>query len=201
MSIVVILGKTNTSQEEPRIPARIQLCSLHPPYTWCPFNLRDVCALSHVRLFVTLWTVAHQAPLSMGFPRQEYWSGLPFPPSGCLPDPGIKPSSPVSLALQTDSVPLSRQRSPCNLSHDAFPRYRNAFQIHSACVSVGHREFKTPKPQSPVRNWENRWDESEGLLALPEGGPFTEPCPSPAPAPLSFLTSCRVDESFPLALK
>ena len=136
----------------------------------------------------------HQASLSMGFPRQEYWGGLPFPPSGYLPDPGIKPSSPVSLALQADSVPLS-QRSPSNLSHDAF-------QIHSACVSVGHGEFKTPKPQSPVRNRENRWDESERLLALPEGGPFTEPCPPPsAPASLSFLTSCSVDEPFPLALK
>ena len=47
-------------------------------------------------LFVTPWTVAHQAPLSMGFPRQEYWSGLPFPPPGNLPDPGIEPTSPVS---------------------------------------------------------------------------------------------------------
>ena len=47
--------------------------------------------LSRVRLFVTLWTAAHQAPLSVGFPRQEYWSGLPYPPSGDLPDPGIKP--------------------------------------------------------------------------------------------------------------
>ena len=45
---------------------------------------------SHVQLFVTLWTVAHQAPLSMGFPRQEYWSGLPFPSSGNLPHPGIE---------------------------------------------------------------------------------------------------------------
>ena len=44
--------------------------------------------LSHVRLFVTPWTVAHQAPPSMGFPRQEYWSGLPFPSPGDLPDPG-----------------------------------------------------------------------------------------------------------------
>ena len=44
--------------------------------------------LSHVWLFATLWTVAHQAPLSMGFPRQEYWSGLPFPPPGNLPDSG-----------------------------------------------------------------------------------------------------------------
>ena len=50
--------------------------------------------LSHVQLFATLWTIAHQAPLSMGFPRQEYWSGLPFPSPGDLPNPGIKPMSP-----------------------------------------------------------------------------------------------------------
>ena len=47
-------------------------------------------SFSHVSLFVTLWTVACQAPLSMGFSRQEYWSGLPFPPQGCLHDPGIE---------------------------------------------------------------------------------------------------------------
>ena len=45
---------------------------------------------SHVQLYVTPWTVAHQAPLSMGFPRQEYWSGLPCPSPGDLPNPGIK---------------------------------------------------------------------------------------------------------------
>ena len=49
-----------------------------------------------VRLFATLWTVAHQAPLSVGFSRQKSWSELPFPPSGDLPDPGIKPVSHVS---------------------------------------------------------------------------------------------------------
>ena len=48
---------------------------------------------------MTLWTVARQAPLSMGFPRQENWSGLPFPPPGDLPDPGMEPVSPVSPAL------------------------------------------------------------------------------------------------------
>ena len=48
---------------------------------------------------MTLWTVAHQAPLSMGFSRQEYWSGLPFPPTGHLPDPRIEPASLKSLAL------------------------------------------------------------------------------------------------------
>ena len=53
-------------------------------------------------ILVTLWAVAHQAPLSMRFSRQEYWSGLPFPSSGDLPNPGIKPTSP---ALQEDSLP------------------------------------------------------------------------------------------------
>ena len=54
---------------------------------------------SCVRLFVTLWTVACQMPLSMGFSRQEYWSGLSFPLPGDLPDPGIKPTSLMSPAL------------------------------------------------------------------------------------------------------
>ena len=54
--------------------------------------------LSHVWLFATPWTVANQAPLSMGFSRQEYWSGLPFPSPGDLPDPGIKPRSPALWA-------------------------------------------------------------------------------------------------------
>ena len=53
----------------------------------------------YVQLFATLWTVVHQAPLSMGFLRQEYWSGLPFLSPGDLPDPGIKPTSLASPAL------------------------------------------------------------------------------------------------------
>ena len=61
--------------------------------------------LSRIGLFATLWTAAHQAPLSMGFFRQEYWGGLPFPPPGDLSDPEIKPTSPVSPALQADSLP------------------------------------------------------------------------------------------------
>ena len=54
---------------------------------------------SRVLLFLSLWTIAFQAPLSMGFSRQEYWNGLPCPPPGDLPDPGIKPSSLTSPAL------------------------------------------------------------------------------------------------------
>ena len=52
-------------------------------------------SLSHVRLFATPWTAAHQAPLSMGFSRQQYWNGWPCPPPGDLPDPGIEPTSPT----------------------------------------------------------------------------------------------------------
>ena len=64
---------------------------------------------SHVQLFATPWTVAHQAPPSMGFSRQEYWSGLPFPSPGDLPDPGIEPRS---LALQMDSLPAEQPGKP-----------------------------------------------------------------------------------------
>ena len=58
-------------------------------------------SFSHVRVFVTPWTVAHQAPLSMEFSRQEYWSGLPFPPPGDLPNPEIEFRSP---ALKADCL-------------------------------------------------------------------------------------------------
>ena len=59
--------------------------------------------------FATPWTVARQAPLSMGFPRQEYWSGLPFPPPRDRPDPGIELTSPE---LAGDSLPLSPEGRP-----------------------------------------------------------------------------------------
>ena len=62
-------------------------------------------SLSRVRLFATLRTVAHQAPRSMGFSRQEYWSGLPFPPPGDLPNPGIEPRSPAFQAEALTSEP------------------------------------------------------------------------------------------------
>ena len=62
-------------------------------------------------LFVTLWTVAHQTPLTMEFSRQEYWSGLPFPSSGDLPDLGIEPRTP---ALQANSLPVELSGKPMN---------------------------------------------------------------------------------------
>ena len=74
----------------------------HPSLTFCGCLVTKLCLT-----FATPWMVAHQAPLSMGFPRQEYWNGFPFPPPGNLPDAGIKPTSPVSPALQVGSLPLS----------------------------------------------------------------------------------------------
>ena len=79
---------------------------------------------SRVQLCATPWTVARQASLSMGFSRQEYWSGLPCPPPGDLPTPGIKPRSP---ALQVDSLPLSHQGSP------------QIWNVSWICVSSLHR--------------------------------------------------------------
>ena len=63
--------------------------------------MKSLSRVLWTRLFAILWTIAHQAPPSMGFSRQEYWSGLPFPSPGDLPDPGIKPRSP---ALQADTL-------------------------------------------------------------------------------------------------
>ena len=79
------------------------------------------CMLSHVQLFVTLWTVAHHAPLSMQFSRQEYWSGLPFPPPKNLQDQG---SNPCPLHWQADSYPLYNHRSPVK-------------QFHLICIAKG----------------------------------------------------------------
>ena len=72
------------------------------------FLISKVKLLSRVWLFATPWTVAYRAPPSMGFSRQEYWSGLPFPSPGVLPNPGIKPGSPV---LWADALPSEPQVS------------------------------------------------------------------------------------------
>ena len=79
------------------------------------------CLITKFCLFVTPWTVTHQAPLSMGFSRQGHWSGLPFPSLGDLVNPGIKP---CVLHLKVDSLPLSHQRSPIFLV--CCPKYQLA---------------------------------------------------------------------------
>ena len=69
-------------------------------------------SLSCVWLFATPWTISHQAPPSMGFSRQEYWSGLPFPSPGDLPNPGIEPGSPALYADTLLSEPQGKSPSP-----------------------------------------------------------------------------------------
>ena len=83
------------------------------------FHVWDLCHLHavHVRFSAALWTVAHQAPLSMGFSRQEHWSGLPRPPPGDLPHPGIEPASPV---FQVDSLLLNHQGSPISSANNMY---------------------------------------------------------------------------------
>ena len=83
---------------------------------------------SHIRLYVTPWTVACQAPLSMGILQQEYWSGLPCPPPGDFPHPGIESGSP---AWQAESLPLSHRSSPTKCT----PRTNLGKSEHSQWVA------------------------------------------------------------------
>ena len=80
-------------------PSRLQACGPTLRYGTLPVPPCMLSRFSHVQLFATLWTVTHQAPLSLEFSRQEYWSCLPSPPPGDLPNPGIEPTALVSPAL------------------------------------------------------------------------------------------------------
>ena len=95
--------------------------SFYPCFVKCFHHKRvlkvKVKSLSRVQLFATPWTVALQAPLFMGFSRQEYWSGLPFPFPGNLPDPGIEPRS---LALQADALTSEPPGKPNKAEVDVF---------------------------------------------------------------------------------
>ena len=96
-------------------------------------TLSEAKSLSRVRLFVTPWTVAYQAPLSMGFSRQEYWSGLPFPSPGDLPNPGIEPGFPTleadTLTSEPPGKPSGTLSIRSNSSRDA------SYSANESCVS------------------------------------------------------------------
>ena len=91
---------------------------------------RKLKAVSNI--FATPWTVALQAPLSTGFPKQEYWSGLPFPTPGDLPRAGSEPTSP---ALQVDSLPLSHQGGYSTMEQNSNPRPPMPCFTHSITAS------------------------------------------------------------------
>ena len=95
-------GLSGTAMRMPRFNPPDSILVRFPFINFHKILTAYACMLSHfshVRLSAALWTAACQAPLSMGFSRQEYWSGLMCPPPGYLPDPGIKPKSPGSPAL------------------------------------------------------------------------------------------------------
>ena len=110
---------------QPRWTALTQTQSsdLSPAWSVPSFSLESCMyaqLLTCVRLFVTPWTVPHQAPLSMGCSRQEYWSGLPILSPGDLPNAGTKPAPLASRALQVGSSPLCHQGSPWSLGGTLF---------------------------------------------------------------------------------
>ena len=120
---------------------------------WC-LVMTEVKSLSRVRLFSTPWTVTYQAPPSMGFSRQEYWSGLPFPSPGDLPNPGIEPGAP---ALQADALtseppgkPFMTEGSPHKGSRvGGFYRPANAKRHPTSLRGEGPEMVKVCVPSFP----------------------------------------------------
>ena len=112
-----------------------------------------VKSLSRIRLFGSPWTVAYQAPPSMGFSRQEYWSGLPFPSPGDLPDPGIEPGPP---ALQADAFTISANTevpSPGRGIQRCYVCYVMSL-IWMLCMSIERdRDFKEKKKKTSNTGW------------------------------------------------
>ena len=100
----------------------------------------EVKSLSCVRLFATPWTVSHQAPPSMGLSRQEYWSGLPFPSPGHLPDPGIEPWSPTLQADALTSEPPEK------------PKKKQSNQVLDCQHSFDHGKIKRI-PEKHLLHW------------------------------------------------
>ena len=100
------LPKCLPKESSPNLCAQqeVEKCPLCHIYA-TPWYCLHAQLLSPVQLFATLWTITCQTLLSMGFFKQQYWNGLSFLPPGDLPDPAIKPTSPVSPALQVDSLP------------------------------------------------------------------------------------------------
>ena len=124
-------------------------------------------SLSRVRLFVTPWAEAHQAPVSMGFSRQEYWSELPRPPPGDLPDPGIEPASLVSPALAgVTSPPLVPSGKPG--SQGVFEEITSSLSL---CLSVltCAMGVKPPPPSASSISGCGVPTETEGVKFVQQG--------------------------------
>ena len=119
--------------------------------------------LSHVQLFVTPWTVAYQAPPSMVFSRQEYWSGLPFPFSGDLPDRGIEPGSP---ALEVDAFTMSHQGSPLSSGFQSIARRDKQAFLSEQCKEIeeNNRMWKTRDVFRKIRDTKGTFHAKMGTI-------------------------------------
>ena len=146
-----------------------------------------LCRFSCVQLFVTLWTVTLQAPLSMGFSRQKYLSGLPYPPPGDLPDPGIELGSP---ALQANSLSLSHQGSLL-FSLSKLYSLPSTWDYCSSCISVECEEI-TFGPHVML-TWKNHYSNKK------EKWPFLQ-CSNPCCCSL-FSYQIISDPSWPHGLQ
>ena len=123
---------------------------LHSSFFSLPIKNTGV-VLNHVQLFATPWTAVCQAPLSMGFSRQEYWSGLPFPTPGHLPDPGIKPVTPVSAASADGfftKAPLGKPKQ--KWTADPVPSRGNGSTFIYLCILLDLAVLCVPQKSLPL---------------------------------------------------
>ena len=124
--------------------------------------MRMLSCFSRAQLFVTLWTVARQASLPMGFSRQEYWSGLPFPSPGHLPHPGIEPRSPTSV-WQVVSLP---QASLVAHLVKNLPALRETWVQSLGWKDTLEKEMAT---HSSILTWKIPWTQEPGAGYSPWG--------------------------------
>ena len=141
------LKSLHGSREVDTFPNGITVGWFHLPL----IPTRPTAVLSHlsrVQLSVTPWTVAHQAPLSMGFSRPEYWSGLPCSPPGDLPDPGMEPQSPALLADSSLSEPPGMPQQTTETHSPIVVETRRQIEATAGPCSA-HRLQETVLPGSP----------------------------------------------------
>ena len=101
--------------------------------------------------FATPWTIAHQAPLSLGFPRQEYWSGLLFPSPGDLPTTGTEPGSPALQAVSLPSGLLYSFKHPLKCAFTAYPQTSNVFYCSRVTYIARFQGFPAPPSVCSIR--------------------------------------------------
>ena len=160
---------------------------------------------SHIWLFATLWTGAHQAPLSMGFSRQEYCSGLPCPPPGALSYPGMEPMSPMSHALAAGLFTTNTTWEDFSHKRKSFARalnYSSSSILSSKSLGQLQILFVEILSGSELRLWQRSWGRRLGIR---KGGIKPQESPwkfsSIYPQNQSLPTFCFVLSPIPLTLQ